>query len=56
MTCSGLDVWHFCKRTSYQRIEKKGLKALSGTIEMLAEVEGLDAHARSVSIRLRESR
>ncbi len=56
ITYSGLDVWHFCKRTSFQRIEKKGLKALSGTVETLAGVEGLDAHARSVSIRLKGTR
>jgi histidinol dehydrogenase len=55
-TYSGLDVWHFCKRTSFQKIEKKGLKTLGKAIETLADVEGLDAHARSVSIRLRGSR
>ena len=55
-TYSGLDVWHFCKRTAFQKLDKKGLKALDETVETLAGVEGLDAHARSVSIRLRGSK
>jgi histidinol dehydrogenase len=49
---SGLDVAHFMKRTSVQVVEKEGLEGLAPTVEALAKAEGLDAHARSVRLRL----
>jgi len=51
---SGLDVQHFCKRSTVQLISKDGLEAMADTIETVAGAEGLFAHARSVRIR-RES-
>ena len=48
---SGLDVWHFCKRTSVQMIERRGLEEIGDMVERLAKAEGLEAHARSVSLR-----
>jgi histidinol dehydrogenase len=51
-TLSGLDVRHFCKATSIQRIERDGLERLAPTIEGLAKAEGLVEHARSVRVRL----
>ncbi|MFV9631084.1 MAG: histidinol dehydrogenase [Methanosarcinales archaeon] len=49
---SGLNVEHFIKRTSIQKISRQGLKTLSDTIISLAEAEGLSAHAESVRKRL----
>lgn len=49
---SGLDVRHFCKATSLQKLEKEGLERLAPTIESLANAEGLVEHARSVRVRL----
>jgi histidinol dehydrogenase len=48
---SGLDVHHFCKRSSVQMIDRTGLEVIGGTVETLAKAEGLDAHARSVAMR-----
>ncbi|HSV41952.1 MAG TPA: histidinol dehydrogenase [Methanomassiliicoccales archaeon] len=52
-TYSGLDVDHFCKRASLQMIDRKGLASIGGTVTRLAEAEGLEAHARSVQLRLK---
>ena len=49
---SGLDVRHFCKATSVQRLDERGLERLAPTIEGLANAEGLVEHARSVRVRL----
>jgi histidinol dehydrogenase len=49
---SGLSVADFVKRTSILRLGPDQLAALGPTAIALAEAEGLDAHARSVAIRL----
>ncbi len=49
---SGLSVLDFMKRTSILRCSPDGLRALAPAAIALAEAEGLDAHARSVAIRL----
>jgi len=49
---SGLSVLDFVKRTSILKLGPEQLRALAPTAIALAEAEGLDAHARSVSIRL----
>ena len=49
---SGLGVLDFMKRTSILGCDPMSLSALSGAAVTLAEVEGLDGHGRSVSIRL----
>lgn len=49
---SGLDVQHFCKRSSIQMIDRTGLQSIGGTVARLAEAEGLEAHARSVRLRM----
>lgn len=50
----GVSVESFIKTISFQRLSKKGLTRLASTTEVLAGAEGLDAHARAVSIRLEE--
>ena len=49
---SGLSVLDFMKRTSVLRCGAEGLRALGPAAVRLAEAEGLDAHARAVSMRL----
>jgi histidinol dehydrogenase len=49
---SGLGVLDFVKRTSLVRCEPASLAALAPPAIRLAEAEGLDAHALSLSIRL----
>jgi histidinol dehydrogenase len=49
---SGLGVLDFMKRTSILKCGPQQLRALADAAIVLAEAEGLDAHARSVAIRL----
>ena len=49
---SGLSVLDFVKRTSILRLGPEQLRALGPAAITLAHSEGLDAHARSVGIRL----
>jgi len=48
---SGLSTLDFLKRTSITRCDAAAFDALAEAAEILAEVEGLPAHARSLSIR-----
>ena len=49
---SGLGVLDFMKRTSILKCGPEQLRALGDTAITLATAEGLDAHARSIAIRL----
>jgi histidinol dehydrogenase len=49
---SGLGVLDFMKRTSTLQLDPDSLAALGPAAMVLAEAEGLDAHRRSVAIRL----
>jgi histidinol dehydrogenase len=49
---SGLSVEDFQKRITVQELSPSGLKSLAGTAGILARLEGLDAHAAAVDIRL----
>jgi histidinol dehydrogenase len=49
---SCLGVLDFMKRTSILKCGPEQLRALGGAAITLADAEGLDAHARSVAIRL----
>ena len=53
---SGLGVLDFLKRTSLVRCDAASLAALAPSAICLAEAEGLEAHALSLSIRLGRSR
>ena len=53
---SGLGVLDFLKRTSILACDADGLAAIGPAAVTLAEAEGLDAHALSVSVRLGRSR
>ena len=52
---SGLGVLDFMKRTSLLRLDRAALEKLGPAAMVLAHAEGLDAHARSISIRLEPS-
>lgn len=49
---SGLNVLDFMKRSSIVRCDPEALRVIGPAALALAEAEGLDAHGRSVSIRL----
>jgi len=49
---SGLGVLDFMKRTSILRLDANGLAALGPAAIALGKAEGLEAHARSVAVRL----
>lgn len=53
---SGLGVLDFLKRTTFVGCGVEGLAAIGPAAVALAEAEGLDAHARSVAIRLNRRR
>jgi histidinol dehydrogenase len=50
---SGVSVDSFIKKITYQRLTEEGLKNISKTVMLMAEAEGLDAHANAVKIRLK---
>ncbi|MBN2422183.1 histidinol dehydrogenase [Candidatus Woesearchaeota archaeon] len=49
---SAVGVWTFMKRIQYSEVSKTGLKRLQPIVDCLADIEGLDAHKKSVDIRL----
>jgi len=48
---SALGVYDFVKRTSLLRYSKNAFESVAGDVSVLAQGEGLDAHARSATIR-----
>ncbi len=50
-TYSGVSVDSFVKKITYQKLSKQGLQNIADTVELMAEAEGLDAHANAVRIR-----
>jgi histidinol dehydrogenase len=49
---SAVGVWTFMKRVQYSEVSRAGLLRLQPIVDSIADVEGLDAHRRSVDIRL----
>jgi histidinol dehydrogenase len=49
---SGLSMTDFQKRMTVQELTRDGIRTLGPVAETLANLEGLDAHARAVSIRI----
>ena len=52
---SGLSVRDFIKLQTYQKITKEGAKKLASAALQLSKIEGLEAHNRSVAIRMGNS-
>jgi len=55
-TASGLSVDDFMRRMTVQEASRSGLEGLGPVAERLARLEGLDAHAASVAVRLGDAR
>jgi len=49
---SGVTLESYFKYVSFQSLTADGLRRLGPTVEILAEMEGLDAHKRAVTYRL----
>jgi histidinol dehydrogenase len=49
---SGVSVDSFVKKITYQKLTKEGLKNIGESVELMAEAEGLLAHANAVRVRL----
>ncbi|MDB5137717.1 MAG: hisD [Mucilaginibacter sp.] len=51
---SGVSVDSFVKKITFQHITPEGIKNIGPTVEILAELEGLQAHKNAVSIRMKK--
>ena len=49
---SGVNLDSYTKSMTYQRVDRGGLKRIGPAVEVMANAEGLKAHARAVGIRL----
>ncbi|MEZ0451417.1 histidinol dehydrogenase [Sphingobacterium thalpophilum] len=52
---SGVSVDSFVKKITFQHINETGLQQIGSTVEILAELEGLQAHKNAISIRKSET-
>ena len=52
-SCSGVNMDSFMRKMTLQELTHDGLASLAPTIERMAQAEGLDAHARAVTIRIK---
>ena len=50
---SGVSVDSFVKKITFQHISKVGIENLGPTVEVLAALEGLEAHRNAVTVRLK---
>jgi histidinol dehydrogenase len=50
---SGVSVDSFVKKITFQHISPEGIQSIGHTVEVLAELEGLQAHKNAISIRTR---
>lgn len=50
----GVSVDSFVKKITYQQLTKEGLQLISNTITTMAKAEGLDAHRKAVTIRIKK--
>ncbi|HEY0898370.1 MAG TPA: histidinol dehydrogenase [Sphingobacteriaceae bacterium] len=51
---SGVSVDAFVKKITFQNLTESGIRTLGPTVEVLAELEGLQAHKNAISIRLKD--
>ena len=49
---SGVSVDSFVKKITYQKLSEQGLQNIGGSVLLMAEAEGLQAHANAVGIRM----
>ena len=48
---SAVGVWTFMKRVQFSEVTPAGLKSLQPIVQTISDIEGLDAHKRSVDVR-----
>ena len=51
---SGVSVDSFVKKITFQQLTKEGLENIGETVLQMADAEGLDAHKKAVTIRLKK--
>jgi len=53
---SGVSLDSFVKKITFQQLTREGLHGIGETVRRMAEAEGLEAHARAVTLRIEELR
>lgn len=53
---SGVSLDSFVKKITFQHISVEGIRTLGPTVEILAEIEGLQAHKNAVTVRLSDNK
>lgn len=53
---SGVSVDSFVKKITFQHISEEGIRNLGPAVEILASLEGLQAHKNAVTVRLKDNR
>jgi histidinol dehydrogenase len=51
---SGVSLDSFVKKITFQQLTREGIRYIGPTVELMAEAEGLQAHANAVRVRLNE--
>lgn len=51
---SGVSVDSFVKKITFQHLNEEGVKHIGSTVEILAEIEGLDAHKKAMTLRMKD--
>lgn len=51
---SGVSIDSFVKKITYQKLSTEGLNKIGDTVIVMAEAEGLNAHANAVQVRMQE--
>lgn len=49
---SGVSVDSFVKKITFQQLTKEGIRQIGRAVELMAEAEGLEAHANAVRVRM----
>ncbi|HWK08081.1 MAG TPA: histidinol dehydrogenase [Puia sp.] len=51
---SGVSLDSFVKKITFQQLTREGIRQIGRSVELMAEAEGLQAHANAVSVRLKD--
>jgi len=51
---SGVSIDSFVKKITFQRLTSEGLNEIGKAVKLMAEAEGLHAHANAISVRLKK--
>jgi histidinol dehydrogenase len=54
MMRGGLSITDYLKVISVQQMSPEGLQRIAGAVTTLARAEGLEGHARSIEVRIRD--